>query len=72
MAEKVHVRVLGVTTSGNPDHHDGMTVREALTAAGAGDPPAHSTVTRNGRKAGMDDRVGPNDMIVVTPRVKNG
>jgi hypothetical protein len=72
MAGKVHVRVLGVETRGDPDHSDGMTVSDALTAAGAGEPPAHSTVTRNGRKANMTDRVSANDMVVVTPRISNG
>ncbi len=73
MAGKVHVRVLGVQTSGDPEYRDGMTVRQALEAAGAGsNPPANSTVTKNGRKCDMSDRVGANDMIVVTPKISNG
>ena len=72
MAGKVHVRVLGVQTSGDPDHRDGMTVQQALEAAGAGNPPANSTVTKNGRKCNTTDKVSANDMVVVTPKISNG
>ena len=53
------------------EYQQGMTVDACLKAAGI-DPGKGVTITVNGKDAVPGDTLKDGDMVVVTPKVKNG
>jgi len=63
--------VLGVKTDNNVSHKRRMTVAKALEAAEI-KPGEKVTITVNGKPADLKTKVNENDLIVVTPKLKDG
>lgn len=53
------------------DYKNGMTVRDALSAAKVA-VSSGSTVTLDGRKVEPDDKLADRSQVVVTPKISNG
>jgi len=67
----VKLRVLGVVKKEDLSWKQDMTVAEALEAVKV-ELPKEATITVNGKSAKSNTKVKENDLIVVTPNIRNG